>query len=974
MTGKNIGDQSTNDRLNDIAIIGLVCRFPGARDVDEFWANLRDGVESISSFSDEELLAGGISQSTIADPNYVKAGGVLDEIDLFDAEFFGFNRREAETLDPHHRLLMEGGWEALESAGYNPQQFGGRIGVYVGAGASDYPYHLYLNSGFRASVSGHQIALGTGRDFLATRLSYKLNLRGPSLNVQTACSTSLVAVHLACQSLLNGECEMALAGAAALAIPPKRGYLHQEGGIMSRDGHCRAFDASAAGTVAGSGMGIVVLKRATDALADGDHIRAYIKATAINNDGAVKIGYTAPGIEGQAEVIADALAVAGVDTETITYVEAHGTGTELGDPIEIAALTRVFRADSTKSGFCGVGSVKGNIGHLDVAAGIAGLIKTVLALEHQTLPPSLHFQKPNPKLELDGSPFYIVNATHSWESGVSPRRAGVSSFGVGGTNAHVILEESCEITPLRPTRPRLLVLSAGSANALDASAANLAGHLRRRPTLNLTDVAYTLAVGRKSFKYRRAFVCWTIDEAVERLQARDPDQVDSSDLTASESLIVFMFPGQGTQRLGMARLLSASTPSFRDDVDLCLSMLDTGTAVDLRRLLFAETDDQAEAQRDLTQTRLAQPALFIVEYSLAQLLMRCGIVPHAMIGHSLGEYVAACLAGVFSLKDGLGLVAARGQLMQQAPEGGMLAVPMAERDIEPLLDDGLSLSAVNGPSRCVISGTSNAIAGLERRLEQGGTMCRRLKTSHAFHSQSMESVVEPFVARVKQITLNRPKIPYISNFTGARITEAQATDPLYWGLQLRNTVRFGEGLAELLNGDESIFVEVGVGETLTTIANQHPDRRKEQAIIPLLPSPTAGGGTIPLLRSMAKLWVAGAEINWQRFYSEDEAYRIPLPTYPFQRQRYWVDSATAPLAPALEGQQREAPASVALSDLPAGAGAHEVMPKDLGMPEADERLPIADAQELAPTDVELESVIREQIAVMSHQLQALADG
>ncbi|MBE9190287.1 SDR family NAD(P)-dependent oxidoreductase [Gloeocapsopsis crepidinum LEGE 06123] len=871
-----------HDSLEGIAIVGMAGRFPGAKNITEFWQNLCNDVESISHFRDEELIATGISPALINHPNYVKVGAFLEDIDLFDAAFFGFNPKEAEMTDPQHRLFLECAWEALEDAGYDSLRTESRIGVYAGASLSNY-LSFNFNDDQIGSAHSFQKLLGNDKDFLATRVSYKLNLTGPSLTVQTACSTSLVATSLACQSLLNYQCDMALAGGISIRVPQKTGYLHQEGGILSPDGHCRAFDANAQGTIIGNGVGVVVLKRLSDAISDGDNIYATIRSTAINNDGAGKVGYTAPSVNGQAEAIIEALALAGVEPESISYIEAHGTGTALGDPIEISALTNAFRTSTQKNNFCAIASVKTNIGHLDAAAGIAGLIKTALALKHQLIPPSLNFSQPNPKIDFANTPFYVNTELRQWQANGTPRRAGVSSLGIGGTNAHAILEEAPVVEASSPAHPwHLLVLSAKSETALESATANLAAYLAQNPHLNLADVAYTLQIGRREFNYRRMVVCQSISDAVSALKAKEPQKV----LPPTEAnSITFMFPGQGSQYVNMARELY-EYKQFQEEVDRCCLILKPHLGLDLRSIIYPRELEKAAIQ--LKQTSLAQPALFVIEYALAKLWMSWGIVPQAAIGHSIGEYVAACLAGVISIEDTLALVAWRGKLMQQMPAGAMLSVALSEAELKPLLHENLSLAASNAPNLCVVSGNFKSVDAFEEKLISLGVNCRRLHTSHAFHSQMMEPVLEPFIKQLKNIKLNSPQIPFISNLTGTWITAEQATDVNYWAQHLRHTVLFNAGILTLLQEENRIFLEVGAGRTLSTLVKQH--QSLQQLVLPSLRHPQEEKSDIAcLLHTLGQLWLAGVEINWSGFYSSEKRHRLPLPTYPFERQRYWID-------------------------------------------------------------------------------------
>ena len=878
------------EEVDGIAIVGMAGRFPGARNVDEFWRNLRDGVEAISFFTEEELGTAGVDSALLRDPGYVRASGALEDTELFDASFFGINHREAEMMDPQHRIFLECAWEALENAGYNAGSYQGRIGVYAGHGVTSYLLsNLYSNRQSLWALGGSQSLLGNDKDYLSTRVSYKLNLNGPSLSVQTACSTSLVAVHLACQSLLTGECSLALAGGITIAVPQKVGYKYDAGGILSPDGHCRAFDAGAKGTVSGSGVGVVILKRLEDALAEGDTIHAVIRGSAINNDGSQKAGYTAPSIEGQAAVISEALHMAGVDASTIGYIEAHGTGTVIGDPIEVAALTQAFRTGTQAKEFCAIGSVKTGIGHLDTAAGVAGLIKTVFALKNRQLPPSLHFKEPNPAIDFENSPFYVNSKLTDWTSNGAPRRAGVSSFGIGGTNAHVIVEEAPHVAPTGTVRPlHLIVLSAKTSSALKTTARNLDHHLKQHPELNIADVAHTLQRGRKSFDHRLAFVCRNLDEASAALEAPDDAGVVTSVQETNDHAVIFMFPGQGAQHPRMGAELYEVEQTFREHIDQCSNLLQPHLGCDLRAFLYPPQEKMEEAAEQLKQTVFTQPALFVVEYALAKLWMSWGVRPRAMIGHSIGEYVAACIAGVLTLEDALKLVAARGRLMQSVPGGAMSSVTLSEAELLPL-NNGLVIAAVNGPSFCVISGPTEAIEEEEKVLSNRGHLCRRLHTSHAFHSGMMDSIIEPFVELVKTVKLSPPQLPYISNLTGTWIT-AEATDPHYWANHLRHTVRFDAGVRELFKIQNSVLLEVGPGQTLTTLTQNHLEKPVEQRVLSTLPRPQESASDLrSMLNAAGALWLAGRQIDWAAFSSGRRQRRIPLPTYPFERKRYWIE-------------------------------------------------------------------------------------
>lgn len=874
-----------------IAIVGLAVRFPGADSVEAFWQNLRQGTESVSFFSDEELRAAGIAPATIADPRYVRANGVLRDADKFDAAFFGMTPREAEAMDPQHRVFLELAWEAMERAGYDAARTPGRVGVFAGAGMSTYLLkNLAPNRAFVESAGELALLLGNNKDFVPTRVSYKLNLRGPSVNVNTACSTSLVATHLAVQSLLDLHCDLAMAGGVAVQVPQVQGYFHTEGGIGSPDGHCRAFDVQARGTVSGNGAGIVVLKRLADALADGDTIHAVIRGSAVNNDGADKVGFTAPSVAGQSQVIAEALAVAGLTPAEISYVEAHGTGTELGDPIEVAALTQVFGDGKARAAKCALGSVKTNFGHLDEAAGVAGLVKTALALQHRELPASLHFTRPNPKIDFARSAFAVNAKLTPWSTaGNTVRRAGVSSFGIGGTNAHVVLEEPPALAPTSPGRShQLIVLSAKTKTALARAAENLAQRLAAEPTPDLADAAYTLALGRKPFAFRRAIVARDAAEAVTALRAGETNSAIA--VADAPAEVVFMFSGQGAQYPGMMAGLYASDPAFRAEIDRCAAILRPLLGFDLRELLASTAPDAAGRLR---RTAVAQPAVFLADYALAKLWQSWGVQPAALIGHSLGEYVAACLAGVFSLEDALALVAARGALMDAQPAGAMLAVALGEDETAALgRESGLAVAAINAADSCVLSGAAAAIETLAAQLTARGVAATRLETSHAFHSPAMDAVMAPFAAKVRAIRRNAPQLPIASNLTGKLLTAAEATDPEYWARHLRAPVRFGAGIDLLREKAGRVLLEVGPGRALSSMARRtKPDAGA--VLTSTRAAAQAGDDVAHLLATAGALWQAGVALDWEKFFGGQKRRRVVLPTYPFERQRYWIDAPGA---------------------------------------------------------------------------------
>lgn len=881
----------------EIAIVGMAGRFPGADDLETFWSNLKQGVETLTFFTETELEARGADLRQLRAPGYVKAARELNRSEWFDAGFFGISPREAEVIDPQQRVFLESSWHALEDAGCDTERFPGVVGVYAGARMPGYLNNLYSNPALVAEVSDFTVQVANDKDYVATRVSYKLDLGGPSITVQTACSTALVAVHLAGQGLLSGDCDLALAGGVGIRIP-EVGFVHTEGQIYSPDGHIRTFDAKARGTMFSSGVGVVVLKRLDDALAAGDAIRAVIRGSAVTNDAANKVGFTAPGVDGQTRVVRAALLTAEVHPETISYVEAHGTGTQMGDPIEVTALTRVYREQTQKKNFCALGSVKTNIGHLGAAAGAASLIKTVLALEHKEIPPSLLFDEPNPECHLPESPFYVNTEHRPWEvaDGV-PRRAGISAFGVGGTNAHVIVEEAPAPAPSGPSRPwQLLTLAARSQDALETMTGNLASHLDAHREVALADAAYTLALGRRPFDVRRAVVAESHEDAVRALRALDRDSSVTAIPEVKNRPVTFLFSGQGAQYPNMGRGLYEggrdlyeSEPVFRAEIDRACELLLPHLGFDLREVLYPAGATE-EAEKKLAETYVTQPALFVIEHALAKLWMDWGIQPESMIGHSIGEYVAATLAGVFTLPDALKLVAARGRLMHGLPRGSMIGVPLTEEDLSALLPEGLSIATLNAPNRLVASGPDSGIDELERRLKEKGVAASRLRTSHAFHSPMMEPILAPFIQEFSGLELAAPKIPYVSNVTGTWITAAEATDPAYWARHLRQAVRFSDGLAELLKQPERCLLEVGPGKTLATFARQHPARPKAQPALSSLRHPKDRQHDLAFaLRALGEMWAAGVPVDFGKLFRREQRRRVSLPGYPFERQRYWVE-------------------------------------------------------------------------------------
>ncbi|KAA3617208.1 MAG: acyltransferase domain-containing protein [Calditrichaeota bacterium] len=880
------------DHINmelDIAVVGLAGRFPGAKNIDEFWQLLKSGKEGVTHFSEEELIEAGISEEVLKDPNYIKTRGIIENADLFDAYFFDMSPHEAEIMDPQQRVFLETCWQALENSGYNPDKYPGLIGLFAGVSMNTYLFSI-LNSkkGQLGPAEGYQLAIGNDKDFLTTRASYKMNLRGPSVDIQTACSTSLVAIHMACQNLQNFSCDMALAGGVSITIPQKQGYLYQEGMILSKNGECRAFDADSSGTISGSGAGIVVLKRVEDAINDGDTIHALIKGSAYNNDGSMRVGYTAPSVDGQADVIATAQAIAGVDPQDISYIEAHGTGTELGDPIEITALNQVFSAAETdKKQYCGIGSVKTNIGHLDAAAGVAGFIKTVLSLKNKQIPASLHFEKPNPKIDFANSPFYVNNKLKEWQSNGFPLTAGISSFGIGGTNAHVVLQEMPKSEKsTADDAPQLLLFSAKTRDALKENCQQIGNFLTSAPDTNLADVAYTLDEGRKHFNLRRYFVAENKNDAIEVLQENNLKRIFETvhKKDPAEPQVTFMFSGQGSQYAQMAKEIYDTKALFKECVDHCAEILKPVISKDIRDIIFTADKDSSE----INETQFTQPALFIIEYALAKLWIELGIAPAAMVGHSIGEYVAACLAGVFSLEDALKIVAERGRLMQSMPVGAMLSVSLDEHDLKPHMTNELSIAALNSKGSSVVSGTFESIEKLELVLKEKSIESRKLHTSHAFHSKMMEPILDNFKQFVAGFDLNTPEIPYVSNVSGGWITADEATDPAYYAKHLRSTVRFADNISTLFENEESIFLEVGPGKTLVSLATRHPENSLNRIILSSLRHPQDEQSDRSfLLNTMGRLWLAGVQFNNEKRFENKQIKRIPLPTYSFDRKQFW---------------------------------------------------------------------------------------
>jgi amino acid adenylation domain-containing protein len=972
-----------------VAIVGMAGRYPGAANIDEFWSNLRDGKETITRFAENEIDSG-LDSRLRNDPQYIRARGILAGVDRFDAGFFGMSPREAQLMDPQQRVFLEIAWEALENAGHVPDTFAGPIGVFAGVYNNSY-VSTVLNQ--RPEIveqfGAFNAMLLNEKDYVATRAAHKLGLTGPALSIHTACSTSLVTICQAVQSLRAGQCDLALAGGVSLTLPTNSGYLYQEGSMLSVDGSTRTFDAQATGTVFSDGAGVVVLKRLRDAVADGNRIYAVVRGVGINNDGAHKASFTAPSVDGQVAVIRMAQSDARVHPRSISYVEAHGTATPLGDPIEFEALKEVFGSRTDDRQFCALGSVKSNVGHTVIAAGAAGVIKTALALTHESIPPTLHYTSANKSIDFENSPFFVNASGRAWPRSSTPRRAGVSSFGVGGTNAHVVLEEApAPQASGAAGRSQLLVVSARTSAALEESTTNLARHLREHPDDNLADVAYTLQVGRKHFLHRRALACTSPADGADALESRDERRITTRQSPSTQPRVVFMFPGQGAQYPGMGAGLYSTEPVFHEAFDRCASAAASVVGLDLRKLLF----DQSGSEEDdavLRQTAITQPALFAVEYSLATLWQSWGIRPAAMIGHSVGEFVCATLAGVLSVEDGMRLVAERGRVMQGMPQGAMLSVRASASDLGSMMGEDISLASDNAPSLCVVGGTFEAVANLEARLGKEGISCRLLQTSHAFHSPMMDRAVEQFGEILAGVPLHAPSVPFVSTVTGDWITASDAQNSRYWARHLRETVRFGAGIRTLLEGGPCLLLEVGPRASLSALARQQiKDKSTQSCVASLGTVGDRNGEDIRVMTALGEIWSGGVAPDWQACHRAEVRHRVPLPTYPFERQRHWVDptgksvnsiagAAAQPPAPAasISAPKVAAPARVVASIAPITAIHQTPMPISTGRRDRlisglREKLEQVSGQEVGPDEtkssfVELgfDSLVLTQVAL-----------
>ena len=918
-----VSSNSSRENSGQYAIVGMAARMPGANDLNQYWDNLINGRESISFFSKEELDST-LDPRDTTDPNYVAARGIIADADHFDARFFRTPPRNAELTCPQHRILLELSWTALEDAGIIPNKSDQTIGVWAGTYNTSYLINnLLTNPELVRQAGAFQVGTFNEKDYIATRVAHALNLTGPAINVNTACSTSLVALIEACKSIDAGHCDVAIAGGVSVTFPQNSGHLHQTGSIYTPDGHCRPFDAAGAGTLFSDGAGVVVVRRLEDAVAAGDRIYAVVNGFGINNDGGDKASFSAPSITGQANAVAMAQAMANVDPESIGYIEAHGTATPIGDPIEVSALRRVFESNQTDNGpdaakqYCAIGSVKGNIGHTVAAAGVAGLIKVAMALHDEQIPATLHYENPNPQLDIENSPFYVCDSLTPWKRTDEPRRGGVSSFGVGGTNAHVLLEEApvAASTTDEPTANQLanelpvsiLPVSGKTENALAANIDNVARHLNssQANVQSLAEAAQALQFGRDEFTYRAAIVSDSTEDAAGVLADKKPPRYMKRKASATPRDVVFMFPGQGSQYVRMGKNLYDHSDVFKQNLDRCADLLLPLLGRDLRDVLFPEAGGEEEATEILRNTQFTQPALFAIGYSLAKVWLAWGIKPTALMGHSIGEFAAACTAGVFSLKDGLKMIAERGRAMQALPGGSMMSVRLPGAEVEPMLWGDMAIGSYNGPSLCVVAGPDDQVAELQAKLEAKEVVCRHLHTSHAFHSPMMNEIVDPFAKFVSQFQLNAPTTPILSTVTGDWMTEQQATDPQYWAEHLRKPVRFSEAVVRMwseTDGDpDRILIELGPRRTLATLSKQHATDPKNQISIPTLSNTSEDNAEwSSMLGAVAQLWLAGAEIDWSRLSTDGQPRtrrHSTLPTYAFQRKQYFIAPGNATTSP-----------------------------------------------------------------------------
>lgn len=944
----NSSGNAESDSVGGIAIIGMAGRFPGANSVAEFWDLLVEGRSGVTPVIPRR------GSALPNQPNYVAKAAVVKNADHFDAKFFGIFPKQAIEMDPQHRLFLETCWHAMEDAGHIPDASTGRTGLFAGCHMNTYVFaRIAADEAFRRSLTdsfpggGLTTEISNDKDYLATRVAYHLNLRGPAVAVQTACSTSLVAIAQACESLTAGACDMAIAGGVTATFPQEQGYLHTEDSILSPDGTCRTFDADARGTIFGDGVGAVVLKRVRDAVGDRDEIYAVIRGWGVNNDGGDKNGYTAPSVSGQSAAIRAAHRRAGITADTITYVEAHGTGTLVGDPIEIQALTEAFADTTDKKQFCRIGSLKTNVGHLDVAAGVTSVIKTALSLSHRQIPPMIHFESPNPKIDFENSPFICNTELTPWNTDGSPRRAGVSSFGVGGTNAHLIIEEATTTATQKTyRRSHLIRLSAKTRESLEQMTDDLADYLEQNPSISLADLAHTLHVGRASLAHKRFVVAKQTPEAAQKLRSRNSKDCVTGEPTTSPNRVApvaFLFPGQGSQHVNMARDLYRCEPIFAMHFDDCLDVLTPLIGVDLRLMLFPP--DGFPRSPRLDETEIAQPILFAVSYALARYWQSIGVHPRVLIGHSVGEFAAAAIAGVMSMRDAAGLVAARGRLMQALPSGSMIAVHRPADEVQTWLSDPLEIAAVNSPTFCVVSGPTQSIESFAHACQTGrfgeDVVTRILRTSHAFHCHMMDPAIDPFEKQIRGVELNPPAIPIVSSVTGDGLDDMTATDPRYWARQIREPVRFSDALQNLIKDEPEgiVLLEVGPNTALSTLARQQTTDPQRYPILSSLPHAKANDSDAAFLSAtIGRLWQSGASISWDSIYTGERRRRVHAPMYRFQHERYSFET-----------------------ELEAGPPRHSADETSVGSPN--------DRVSLSPTESSItQTVIAQQMDIMNRQI------
>lgn len=888
---KKAKNQKAKVYKGEIAVIGMACRFPGASSIQELWNILKNGEETTTFFKPEEL-DNTIPEELRKDPMYVGARGIVASAKYFDARFFGINPKLAQAMDPQQRLFLEIAWEVLEQSGHLPKHYDGTVGVYAGTGNNTYYINNVLpNNELLNAIGRFQANTVNDKDYIASRIAYHLNLKGPAVSVHSACSTSLLAIAEAVEAIRNGQCDVALAGGSSVTSPINSGHLYQEGSMLSADGHCRSFDADGKGTVFSDGAGVVLLKRLEDAITDGDVIHGVIKGIGVNNDGGDKGSFTAPSVEGEAGAIINAMEDADIKPSDISYIEAHGTATPLGDPIEIEGLRLVF-GKQQKNKYCAIGSIKSNMGHLTAAAGVAGVIKTILALKHQKIPASLGYERANPAIDFENSPFYVNNKLKEWNC-IGKRRAGISSFGVGGTNVHIVVEEfERKLTSSGQSRPlQILTWSAKTDNSLKNYKSALGNYLKTSANTNLADVAYSLSATRDTFSKRSFTIANSKENAISQLLSDDANSVIASELRVAPNNLAFLFPGQGAQYLQMGRALYENENVFREAVDVCAKILVDAYQFDIRKIIYPNTNSP-EAELILKETQFTQPALFVVEYALAQLWMSWGIKPTLLCGHSIGEFVAGHLAGIMSLKDALILVAVRGKLVSQLPGGSMLSVRMNYEELIKILPKSLSIATINSDLLCVVSGEDEAIKDFAEIIKEKEIPNRLLATSHAFHSTMMDPVLEDFMKEVKKVQLNTPCIPIISTVTGTWLSDREATDTNYWTDHLRATVRFSDAMETALNLDDLVLLEVGPGRALTSLSQQKKKSKSATSIASLVIPNDNENSYHTVLYALGKLWQKGFEPNWHDFYKNESRQSVWLPAYAFDHKLFWADPPT----------------------------------------------------------------------------------